>query len=306
MGLTITAEQVGLMFLLMLLGLFAAKRGWFGPEAQVGMTNILVYFVMPCVIIQAFNRPFSPDQLGTLGLATLIDIIVFTVVIVGIHLATSRLGDPDRRRTLRYATVYSNAGFMAMPLAQALLGDDGVFFVVIYVVLFNIFVWTHGIALFPGGAGGWLRRLFQTPVIPSVILGLALFVSSVRLPAIVVTGLGYLSNVNAPVSMLVVGASLAGISWRSALRDGWTWLGVAIRNGIVPLVGLLALWPIHLPNPVKLAILLPLSAPVAAYLVMFSVMRQVDTKYPASLVLLSTLVAVVSLPATLALAGWLW
>jgi len=306
MGLAITAEQVGLMFFLMLLGLFAAKRGWLGSEAQVGLTNILVYFVTPCVIIQAFDRPYSPDQLMDLGLVALIDVAAFTVVILGIHLATRRLADLDRRRALRYATVYSNAGFLTLPLAQALLGDNGVFFVAIYVVIFNIFVWTHGIGLFPGGSGNVARRLLQTPAIPAVVVGLVIFLTSFHLPTIVATGLGYLANINAPASMLVVGASLAGISWRASVTDRWTWLGVAIRNVVVPLLGVLVLWPIPLPNAVKLTILIPLSAPIAAYLVMFSVMRGVDTKYPARLVLLSTLVALVSLPATLALAGWLW
>jgi len=306
MGLATTAEQVGLMFVLMLLGLFAAKRGWLGPEARLGLTNILVYFVTPCVIIQAFDRPYSPDQLADLGLVTLIDVGLFTLVILGIHLATRRLADPDRRRVLRFATVYSNAGFLGLPLAQALLGDTGVFFVAMYVVLFNVFVWSHGIGLFPGGAGRPIRRLLATPAIPAIVVGLVLFATSYRLPSIVSTGLGYLSAINAPASMLVVGASLAGVSWRAALTDRWSWLGVSLRNVVVPLVGLLILWPIPLPNLVKLAVLIPLSAPIAAFLVMFSVMRDVDTKYPAALVWLSTLVALVSLPGLLALAGWLW
>ena len=38
----------------------------------------------------------------------------------------------------KFASIYGNVGFMALPLAQAVLGDEGVFFCSNGVVVFNV------------------------------------------------------------------------------------------------------------------------------------------------------------------------
>ena len=305
MGFATTAQQVALMFAFILLGLFGARKKWIGPQAVTGMTNILVYFVAPGVIIQAFNRTFSADRLRDLGIVALVDLAAFPLAILLGWLLFRKVRDPDRRRNLRFAAIYSNAGFLGLPLVQALLGPDGVFFAVIFVVVFNIFVWTQGRSMFISGQAG-VKELFANPVIPSMVIGIVLFLFSVRLPGFLVTGIGYLAALNAPLSMFVVGASLAGVRWRTFATDPWIWLGTAVRTLLIPTLAILALWPIPLPAEVRLTILIPLACPVAAYLVMFSVLHETDTDFPARLVSLSTLISVLTLPAWVALANTLW
>jgi len=292
------------MFSFILLGLFGARKNWIGPQAVTGMTNILVYFVAPGVVIQAFNRQFSSDRLRDLGIVAVVDIAAFVLAIFLGWLLFHRVSDPDRRRNLRFAAIYSNAGFLGLPLVQALLGPDGVFFAVIFVVAFNVFVWTQGRSMFVGKAG--LQEVLSNPVIPSMVVGIVLFLFSVHLPGILVTGIGYLAALNAPLSMFVVGASLAAVRWRTFASDPWVWVATAVRNVLIPTLAVVALWPVPLPVEARLTILIPLACPVAAYLVMFSVLHETDTDFPARLVSLSTLVSVLTLPAWVAFAYALW
>jgi len=306
MGFGTTAQQVGLMFVFILLGLFGAHKKWIGDQAVVGMTNIMVYFVTPAVILQAFNRPFDIGKLGELGIVAAVCLVAFPVMIGLVWLLYAKVRDPDRRRDLRFGGIYSNAGYLGIPLVQALYGSDGVFFTVLFVVAFNIFVWTQGWAMFPSTTGGPLKQLFKNPAIPSVILGLLLFVFSVNLPSIVTEGLGYLAGLNAPLAMLIVGATLAKVNWRTFATDPWVWVGTAVRNVLIPLIAVLVLWAVPLSQTAKAAILIPIACPVAAFLVMFTVLHEMRPDFASRLVCVSTLACIVTLPATVSLAYALW
>jgi len=305
MGFGATAEQVALIFVFMLLGLLAARRRWINADTVGGMTNILLNFVVPCVIITAFQHPFSTEQLRDLGVAAAFDAVAFPATILLAHVIF-RGGDGDKRRALRFGAVFSNSMFIGFPLVQALLGTEGLFFAVIYTLAFNVFVWTHGYAMFPGDGTKPLRRLFSSPAIWAIIIGLVLFVGQVQLPGIVSEGLGYLGDMTAPLSMIIVGAGLAKVDWGSLLHDRLPWAGVAVRNALIPLLATLALWVVPLSTTARLATLIPLACPTAAFLVLFSVRSKQDTAFPSLLVALSTVVSIVTVPAVVALASWLW
>jgi len=305
MGFTTTAEQVAVIFVFMLLGLLAAKRRWINDDTVTGMTNILLNIVVPCVIIMAFQHPFSTDRLRDLGVVAIFDMLAFPASI-GIAYAIFRRGAADQRRSLRFGAVYSNAMFIGFPLVQALTGADGLFFAVVYVLAFNIYAWTHGFAMFPGDGTSAFRRLITSPAIWAIGVGLALFIGRIQLPGIVNQGLGLLGDMTAPLSMIIVGAGLAKVKWSGLLRDRWLWAGVAVRNCLIPLLAVLALWFVPLSTTARLATLIPMACPTAAFLVLFTVRGKCDSTFPSSLVALSTVMSIVTVPAVVALAGMLW
>ena len=312
MSIGISAGQVAIMFLLMALGWMAYRLRWIGDDAVKGMTKLLLFIVTPAVIVQAFVRPFDPARLQTIGLVFALDVAVFALVIGLSAVVFSRrlVPDPGRRTALRFGTTYSNCGFLGIPLAQALLGDDGVFYAVAFVVTFHIFVWTHGDGLFGSRrAGARTSRLVELLLNPNLIataIGLVFFLLSWRLPELLGQAAGYVAAMNTPLSMIVVGANLAAIGVRSVFRDGFAWVGTLARNLVVPaiFVGLFAFLPL---DPVaKMATLVAVSAPVAAFLVMFSILHERDTSFPTRLLTLSTLSAIVTMPAILWLASVVW
>lgn len=312
MSFGISAGQVAIMFLLMGLGWMAYRLKWIQDDAVKGMTKLLLFLVTPAVIVQAFMRPFDPARLHTIGLVFALDVAVFALAIglSAVFFTKRFIPDLGRRTALRFGTTYSNGGFLGIPLAQALLGDDGVFYVVAFVVTFHVFVWTHGDGLFGGGrVGARQNRLVEVLLNPNIIataLGLVFFLLSWRLPALLDQTVGYVSAMNTPLSMIVVGANLAAIGVRSVFRDRYAWLGTLARNLVVPaiFVGLFALLPLE---PVaKMATLVAVCAPVGAFLVMFSILYERDTSFPTRLLTLSTLSAIVTMPSILWLASVVW
>jgi malate permease and related proteins len=310
-GFAVPAIQVSIMFGLIAIGWVAFRVHWIGPDALKGMTNLLLYLVSPAVILQAFQRDFDPAQLRTIGLVFLLDVAVFAITIAVARVLFSRrlVSDGAKRTALRFGTVYSNAGFIGIPLAQAILGDDGVFYAVAFIAAFTVFVWTHGAALFggvEGSVGQRLRKVLVNPNIVAIVAALASFVFSLRLPTPAIDIVRYLAAMNTPLSMIVVGVTLAEFSLRAVFTNRLVWVGALARNLLVPLLFVLLLWAVPLDHVARLATLIAVASPVGAFLVIFSLRHDRDPRFATQLLTLSTLLSVITLPAMLVLAGLLW
>lgn len=312
MSFGISAGQVAVMFILMALGFLAFRLRWITDEAVSGMTKLVMFFVTPAVIVTAFQRPFDPAKLQTIGLVFALDLLVFSLTIGIARLVFSRRLIPDdlRRTVLRFGTTYTNAGFLGIPLAQALLGTDGVFYVVAFIVAFHVFVWTHGDALFGHGRVGTRdNRLLEVALNPNIIattLGLAFFLASWQFPGLLNQAVGHVASMNTPLSMIVVGANLAAISLRSVFRDRDAWLGMVARNLVVPLVFVAGFTLLPLDPVAKMATLIAVAAPVGAFVVMFSILHGRDTRFATRLLTVSTLSSILTMPLILWIAASLW
>lgn len=311
MGFTVPATQVAIMFGLMAVGWVAYRLKWLRTEALHGMTNLLLFLVAPAVTIQAFQRPFDAGRLRTIGIVFVIDLVAFAITIGVARALMNRRLVPDaaKRAALQFGTVYSNSGFIGIPLTQALLGSDGVFYAVTYVAAYTVYVWTHGIGLF-GHAhvrpSMKVRRVLLNPGIISILIALPLYILGVHIPSPISDVVGYLGAMNTPLSMIVVGVNLAAFSLTTIFNDKLVWLGVLARNILVPalFVVLLGLLPI---DPVaRMAILISVATPVGAMLVIFSVRHDQNTQFATKLLCLSTLLCLVTLPLALVIAGRVW
>lgn len=311
MGFTVPATQVTIMFGLIAVGWVAYRAKWLRSEALHGLTNLLLFLVVPAVTIQAFQRPFDAGRLRTIGVVFVIDLVAFAITIALAKALMNRRLVPDHatRVALQFGTVYSNAGFIGIPLAQALLGSDGVFYAVTYVAAYTVYVWTHGISLFGHDhvrPSMKVRRVLLNPGIISILIALPLYMLSIHIPSPASDVVGYLAAMNTPLSMIVVGVNLAAFSLRTIFSDKLVWLGVFARNILVPaiFIALLGLLPI---DPIaRMAILISIAAPVGAMLVIFSVRHDQNTEFATRLLCLSTLLCVVTLPLALVVAGRLW
>lgn len=299
-------DQVALMFLLMAVGFLANRVGFLHPQTSKDLTKILLYIVSPCLIVTSFEQPYSPSQLRLFLMALAGSVASYLVAILVGGLIFHRVEDPDQKRALKYATVYSNSGFMGIPLSGALLGPAGVFYAVPYLMTFNIFNWTHGVSLFqPLDEGPHSRRhrarsVATNPNIIAIVVGLVVFLASVHLPGILQTGIGDIAAVNTPLSMIVIGDSIAGLQWRRLFSDTLIWPGILVRNLLMPALTLGVLLLLGLHGTVLMATMTMAACPVAGLVVLFTLLGDGDPGFPTKLVGLSTILCLVTLPLMLA------
>lgn len=310
-NLTTVATQVGVLFALM--GVGAACR-WFklvDDGAMKGMVNVLILIVTPCLVVDVFRRPFERAALGALAAAFAIALAVHVAAVVAARVVAR--GGADSLPVLRLAIAFSNAGFMGVPLEYAILGPEGVFYGIVYVVMFNLFMWSWGLWEMGGrgGRGGagcmnWrsIRQMVVNPGTVGLAAGLPLFLFSVRLPSVVGTPVHHMASLNTPLAMLVIGFYLAGADFRRVLATPAAYVAAFMRLVALPLalVGVLWLMRGRLDRTMSLAIVIAASAPVAAMVTMFAAKFDRDVDLSVGLVSGTTLLSMLTMPPVVALA----
>ena len=301
-NLFIIGQQVLVLFLLIAVGFVCGRLGVITEHASKKMTDLVLYVVTPCVMISAFQRDFSIEMLGKVLVAALTAAVILAA---SIGLAKLVLHDKNesRKKVLQFAVIFSNCGFMSLPLQKQLLGEVGWFFGSIFVAVFNIFVWSYGLADMSGSLRSFSpKKLLLNPGILGVAAAILLFVCRVRLPEIISQPIGHLANLNTPLPMLIIGFYLSQAKLKRAFTDAGAYLAMALRLAVIPVAAIFAMAALRLDRTMTIAFVIACSAPTAATTTMFASKFDRDVELSVSTVASSTLVSVVTMPLVVSLA----
>lgn len=298
-------QQVLVLFILICVGVLLTKLGLITESGSRTMTDVVLYAVTPCVIVNAFQREYRPELLGGLLLAAA---AAFSVMLLSVLVAELcyRKKNIDRAVVLKFSVVFSNCGFMALPLQQAVLGDDGVFYGAAYLAVFNIFMWTYG--LLTMSRKRQLKTALLSLINPGIIgtlIGTLFFLFSIRLPEVISTPVGMLAALNTPVPMLVIGYHLANTKLTSIIKDKDVYPAMALRLVVLPLLTLGAMYVLGADGVMMTAVVIAVSAPVAAFTTMMASKYGHDTRLSAGIVSLSSLLSMITMPLIVGLSVYL-
>jgi len=291
----VIVQQVAVLFIFIAIGFICTKFKFFSEKSISDLAKFVLYIVIPSVIINSFNREYNSSMLKGLGIAAAIAIAAH---IIGIILAHIFIHDKDKSREciLRFSTVFSNCGFMALPLQQAILGDAGVFYCASYIVVFNLFSWTYGLFIMSGSKKGISIKMIVNPGVIGVVLGGLLFVSPVKLPYVVDEALKGISALNTPVPMIIVGYYIACIKSFRVLKDLKLIAALFLRLIVIPFIFLGAMKIANFSGVIASSMIIAVSCPVAVNIAMFSTLYKRDSELAATSVAVSTLLSILTLP----------
>ncbi|MBQ9977977.1 MAG: AEC family transporter [Clostridia bacterium] len=294
--------QVLTLFLFMAFGFVGGKRKIITPGGSKVVADIVLMFVTPCVIINSFRRPFNSGELKKLLLCFALILAIHAVSIAVAHLIFKG-DDEKRKRVLRFATVFSNAGYMGLPLQEAVLGADGLFYGSIYVSVFNIVVWTYGILCMSGDRkllSG--KKVLFNPGILGTIIGFIIFIFSINIDGIIGDVVSGMSVLNTPLAMIVIGFYLSQSDIVKTFKDKSVYGVALLRLIVLPLVALFALWFMGIRGPMLVALTIGASAPTAAATSMFATKFDTDTNLSVNVVTFTTILSILTMPLIVALA----
>jgi len=294
--------QVIILFILIILGFILAKIKMLNETAVKSMTELVLMLVTPCVIIKSFIREFDSALLKSL----LISVAAAFLSHIGfIILSTFLLKHKNisKQRVLQYGAVFSNCGYMSIPLQQALLGDEGVFFAASYIAIFNVFVWTYGVLIMSGDKKCLTpKKLIVNPGILAVIIGASIFLLSIPVPKVIAEPISYLASLNTPLPMIIIGYHLAHSSFWDGFKDIKCIFAIMLKLFIFPLAALGIMYVCGIRGVLLISLAISCSAPTAANTTMFSSKFGADTSLSVNLVSLSTLLSLISMPIVITLA----
>ena len=297
----VAATQVGILYIIVAVGVIADKLGVFSEATARKCTDLLFYIITPAVIIKSFlSIEFSAETGKSLLVAILCG---FAIHVVGIGIVTPffRKGDKDTNCIFKYGTVYGNAGYMALPLANAVLGDEGVFFCSAVVMAFNMFNFTHGIIVMSGETKFKPIKLLLNPGTLSVLIGAPLFLLSVNLPQMISAPIDYVASLNTPFAMLIFGTYLSHAQITSIFKDKRMYLVTLLKLFVLPAIIMLLLKLCGFTGTLLTAMTISASAPSANNTVMFAAKYNRDARLASNLVAAVSFISIITMPIMIAI-----
>ena len=293
------------MLILILIGVILAKGKVLSESGVKSMTDMVLYTVTPCVIIKSFIREYDPSTLKKLLISFLIAILAHIGFIILTHLIIHDK-DKSKERVLRYGTVFSNCGFMSIPLQQALLGDEGVFYATSYIAIFQLLIWSYGIIVMSGDKKYMSpKKLFLSPGLIGLAIGLIIFLFSVPIPKIIAEPISYMASLNTPLPMIIIGFHLASSNVLDGIKNPKCILAMSLRLVILPLVALAVMYLCSIRGVMLVSSVISCCAPVAAITTMFSAKFGQDTSLSVNFVSLSTVLSLITMPILITLTQYL-
>lgn len=301
-NLAIAAKQVGILYIIVAVGFICDKTGLFKEKTARLSNDLLFYIITPAVIVTAFmSMDNTPENYKKLLLA-----FVFAVVlqVVGALLAMPFFRDKTKKDNsiYKFASNYGNVGYMALPLANAVLGAEGVFYCSVVVMVFNVFSFTHGIKIMTGEKSFDPKKLFLNPGTIAVLIGLPLFIFGVKLPEIIQTPVDYLASLNTPLAMIFFGTYLANTDLKTMFKDKRIYLTALIKLILLPLCMLGLFKVLGITGALVPSIILSSSAPSANNTVMFAAKYDKDAPCASKVVALVSFISIITMPVMIALA----
>ena len=300
MSLAITLlNQIIKMFLMMAVGYVLYRRKTIGDAATATMSTLLLMVATPCTLITSFNQEYSSEKLRGLLVAFALSMLVYLF-----NIMASRLLCGKEDRTGKFCVIFSNAGFIGIPLVTGMYGIEAVFYLSPFVVCFYLFVWTVGVYLMSGSRDAvTFRKVATNPCIWAMAVGVFVFLMPVKPPAPVMGAVSTLGALNTPLAMLVLGAYLGKTNLFDMFNNKKAYYISFCRLILLPGVALLAfkLLPQEY-RGIGMIVLTGAAAPVGALAPVFAQMFHRDTDEGAQIVSLSTLFCILTMPILIMLA----
>ncbi len=301
----IASEQVAILYILVAIGAIADKVGIYTEKVAKSCTDLLFYIITPAVIVESFlSLEYNPETAKSLFIAMGCGFILH-IVSAGIAALVFNRCPVDESCIYKYSCAYGNCGYMALPLAGAVLGSEGVFYCSAVIISFQIFSFTHGIYTITKGKEKVkfdFKKLIINPGVISVIIGLPLFLLSVQLPEIVSKPLGYIASLNTPVAMLIFGTYIANTNFKSIFKNWRIFTVSLVKLIVLPLLLIAAFRLAGISGALLVALSISAGAPTANNTVMFAAKYDRNTGLASQTVAVVSFISILTLPVMIALA----
>ena len=260
----IILKQAAIMLLLNLVGIIAYRTKIVDKNGGRQFSSFVLEIVTPVLVVNAYSEVEYEFRLVVNMLWTfLIAAISYVVAITAAYLLIRRKAGRETEIE-RFSVIYSNCGFMGIPLASALLGNEGVFYATAFLTIFFCFAWTHGIMLLTGQHDRRaLLKKFCSPTMIGIAIGLVLFFCRIQLPGILQTTFDYVAGLNTPMAMVASGISVAQANLLQAVRTPRVYYVSAVKLLGIPLLLTLLFLPLSfIPMEVRTVVLVLMQRPL--------------------------------------------
>ena len=300
---SVVATSVFLLFALIVLGFLLGKRNIIHKESIPDFSALVLKVTMPVTVFCSIIDQ-DRSQLFAYGIQTFVTIILLHLCafLIGLLLVkVMKVADSDQGVWI-YCMLFSNNGFMGIPLALSIFGGKGMFLMALGNVVSNFLIFSVGIKLltwkYPIKEKLSIRKMVLNNINIAVILGFIVCILQIPMPDIIGKLLAYLSDITSGMSMLVVGLSLSRLPVIAVFQDRKMIILTLIKQIAFPLLilGMLRIVPVTLDDTLKNVMILTAALPASSAQSMITEQYGTNTTGAGRSVFMTTLFSVITVP----------
>ena len=292
-------QQIVQLFLMIFMGYLIVKTGLVRDDDSKVLSKIILYLIVPCVIINAFQVDYTTDTVKGLLIAFAASVMTQVILLVVISVAGRRL----HLNEVEVASVYySNSGNLIVPIVTFILGQEWVLYGCVFMSVQLVFLWTHCKKIISREASyDWKKIILNINMI-SIFIGVVLFFTKIRLPELIGNTLASVGTMIGPASMIVTGMLFAGMNLKQIFANKRVYFITFLRLIAVPLIALVLIKLSNLAsfsadgNKIMLIVFLAIITPSASTVTQMCQVYGNDSKYASAINVMTTLLSIITMP----------
>lgn len=292
-------QQIVQLFLMIFMGYLIVKTGLVRDDDSKVLSKIILYLIVPCVIINAFQVDYTTDTVKGLLIAFAASVMTQVILLVVISVAGKLL----HLNEVEVASVYySNSGNLIVPIVTFILGQEWVLYGCVFMSVQLVFLWTHCKKIISREASyDWKKIILNINMI-SIFIGVILFFTGIRLPEIIGNTLASVGTMIGPASMIVTGMLFAGMNLKQIFANKRVYFITFLRLIAVPLIALVLIKLSNLAsfsadgNKIMLIVFLAIITPSASTVTQMCQVYGNDSRYASAINVMTTLLSIITIP----------
>ena len=299
-------EQIAELFIMIFMGFAIVKAGIVKDEESKVLSKIVLYLVIPCVIVNAFQVDYTAQTVKGLMIAFVASVILQIILLIIVAV----MGKVLSLNEVEVASVYySNSGNLIVPIVTFILGKEWVLYGCVFMSVQLVFLWTHCKKIISRERSyDWKKIVLNINMI-SIAVGVVLFFTRIRLPEVIDNTIGAVGNMIGPASMIVTGMLFAGMNLKQIFANKRVYFVSFLRMLVVPLIALVLIKGSRLANlsadapKIMLIVFLAVITPSASTVTQMCQVYGNDSQYASAINVVTTLSAIITMPVMLLLFG---
>lgn len=297
----ISFNKILVMFVILSVGVICYKTKLINEEGNKSLSNILLMVVNPLLMFISYQIEFEMRLFKGFLISVGFALISHIVAIIAANVIVKK--SVKDFEIERMSAIYSNCGFMGIPIINALFGTEGVFYLSAYMTVFNIILWTHGVILMTGKKNmTTLLNALKAPAIIAVVLGMITFVAGIKLPQIILEPIESIAGMNTPMAMLIAGISLAQTNVIKTLKNIRVYFAAILKLLAIPILAATVISLFDVDSMVKMTAIIEIACPVASSVTLFAIRYDKNAVYASELYTVTTLLSAITIPVVIMIA----
>jgi len=285
-------------------GYFVTKKGMMDEHTNNQMSDMIVNIFNPLLMVASASNAVGQISMDALILAACIAAGMFAAfIIAGSILSPFFEKDRQQRKIFQLMFVFSNVGFIGIPVISSIFGAEYVVYVTEFMLVYTFVFYTYGIALMEGKFSAASLKSMVNPGTLSGLLALGIIIFEVQLPEFIKSAVTYLGNVTSPMALVAVGFALANSDWKKIFGQPRLYVFSVVKLLVLPLM-LLPLLRLAIRDTDLLAVCMVMfGMPVGNMPLILGNQKGMDVTACSAAIILSTVLCVLSVPVLMIFAG---